>query len=115
VAPLSKDLRQKYNVRRMPIRKDDEVQIVRGSFKQRDGKVVQVYRKKWIIHIEKATREKRSGQIVPVGIKPSQVVITKLKMDKSRQTILERKRAGREANSQKGKHQEADVAAAAAK
>jgi len=30
-APLSKELRQKYNVRAMPIRKDDEVQVVRGS------------------------------------------------------------------------------------
>lgn len=27
-APLSKELRQKYNVRRMPIRKDDEVQVI---------------------------------------------------------------------------------------
>lgn len=27
-APLSKELRQKYNVRSMPIRKDDEVQVV---------------------------------------------------------------------------------------
>lgn len=26
-APLSKELKQKYNVRRMPIRKDDEVQV----------------------------------------------------------------------------------------
>lgn len=26
-APLSKELRQKYNVRRMPVRKDDEVQV----------------------------------------------------------------------------------------
>lgn len=26
-APLSKELRQKYNVRSMPIRKDDEVQV----------------------------------------------------------------------------------------
>lgn len=26
-APLSKELRQKYNVKRMPIRKDDEVQV----------------------------------------------------------------------------------------
>lgn len=28
-APLSKELRQKYNVRSMPIRKDDEVQVSR--------------------------------------------------------------------------------------
>lgn len=27
-SPLSKELRQKYNVRTMPIRKDDEVQVI---------------------------------------------------------------------------------------
>merc|ERR1719270_1591423 len=32
-APLSKDLRQKYGVRSMPIRKDDEVQVLRGHYK----------------------------------------------------------------------------------
>jgi len=32
-APLSKELRQKYNVRSMPIRRDDEVQVIRGHFK----------------------------------------------------------------------------------
>ena len=42
----------------MPIRKDDEVTVVRGNFKGREGKVVQVYRKKWVIHIERITREK---------------------------------------------------------
>ena len=35
-APLSKELRQKYNVRSMPVRKDDEVQVriheIRGIF-----------------------------------------------------------------------------------
>ena len=42
-APLSKDLRQKYNVRSIPIRKDDEVVVTRGHFKgQPAGKVIQV-------------------------------------------------------------------------
>lgn len=31
--PLSKELRQKYNVRSMPIRKDDEVQVSINIFK----------------------------------------------------------------------------------
>ena len=31
-SPLSKELRQKYNIRSMPIRKDDEVQVVRGHY-----------------------------------------------------------------------------------
>ncbi|KAI0809385.1 ribosomal protein L24 [Xylaria sp. FL0064] len=69
-APLSKELREKYNVRSIPVRKDDEVQIVRGSQKGREGKVTSVYRLKYQIHIERVTREKTSGQSVPLGIHP---------------------------------------------
>lgn len=71
-SPLSKELRQKYNVRSMPIRKDDEVQVVRGHYKgQQIGKVVQVYRKKYVIHIERVQREKADGTTVHVGLHPS--------------------------------------------
>ncbi|RYP55788.1 hypothetical protein DL771_012379 [Monosporascus sp. 5C6A] len=95
-APLSKELREKYNVRSIPIRKDDEVEIVRGSNKGREGKVISVYRLKYQIHIERVTRDKASGQSVPLGIHPSKVVIKKLKLDKDRENILERIKAGRE-------------------
>ncbi|CDS13544.1 hypothetical protein LRAMOSA05720 [Lichtheimia ramosa] len=90
-SPLSKELREKYNTRSIPVRTDDEVMIVRGSFKGREGKVVQVYRKKWVIHVERVNREKVNGATVPIGVHPSNVVITKLKIDKSRQAILDRK------------------------
>ncbi|EPZ31907.1 ribosomal protein L24 [Rozella allomycis CSF55] len=90
-APLSKELREKYNVRSMPIRKDDEVLIVRGSRKGVEGKVTTCYRRKFVIHIERVQREKANGQSVSVGIHPSNVVITKLKMDKDRQNLLDRK------------------------
>jgi large subunit ribosomal protein L26e len=95
-APLSKELREKYNVRSMPIRKDDEVQIVRGLNKDKEGKVTSVYRLKYVIHIERVTRDKASGQSVPLGIHPSNVVITKLKIDKDREDILARIKAGRD-------------------
>ncbi|KAK0512156.1 hypothetical protein JMJ35_005284 [Cladonia borealis] len=108
-APLSKELREKHNVRSMPIRKDDEVMIVRGSSKGREGKVVSVYRLKYVIHIERVSREKSNGQSVPVGIAPSKVVITKLKTDKDRESILDRKKNGREAKL-KRKQKEAEKA-----
>lgn len=94
-APLSKDLRTKYNARSMPIRKDDEVLVTRGTFKGKEGKIVEVYRRKWVIHIERIQREKINGQTARIGISPSNVCITKLKMDKDRQSLLERKAAGR--------------------
>jgi len=88
---LNKELREKYNARSIPIRRDDEVQVVRGTYKGREGKVVQVYRKKWVIHLERVIREKVTGASVPVGIHPSKVVITKVKMDKDRKALLTRK------------------------
>ncbi|KAI3500158.1 hypothetical protein L1887_35975 [Cichorium endivia] len=112
-APLSSELRAKHNVRSVPVRKDDEVQVVRGTYKGREGKVVQVYRRKWVIHVERITREKVNGQTVNVGINPSKVVVTKLKLDKDRKSLLERKAKGKAADKSKGKFTEDDVAAGA--
>lgn len=88
---LAKDLRTKYNARSLPVRKDDEVRIVRGKYKGREGKVTQVYRKKWVIHVDRVQRDKSNGASAPIGIHPSNVVILSLKLDKDRRAILERK------------------------
>ncbi|KAM5462099.1 60S ribosomal protein L26A [Microsporum ferrugineum] len=100
-APLSKELREKHNVRSIPIRKDDEVTIVRGTNKGREGKITSVYRLKYVVHVERVSREKSNGQSVPIGIHPSKVVITKLKIDKDRESILERIGKGRAARASK--------------
>ena len=44
-----------------------------------------------MVHIERISREKASGQQVPVGIPASNVMITKLKLDKDRKAKLEAK------------------------
>merc|ERR1719276_499139 len=104
-SPLSKDLRTKYNVRSVPIRRDDEVMIVKGHYHDCEGKVTQVYRKKWRIHIERVTRDKANGQTVPIGIHPSKVTITKIKLDKDRKALLDRKNRA----TKKGKYSEKDM------
>lgn len=49
-------------------------QVIRGHYKgQQTGKVVQVYRKKFAIYIERIQREKANGTTVFVGIHPSKV------------------------------------------
>ncbi|KAL8872883.1 MAG: hypothetical protein Q9174_001566 [Haloplaca sp. 1 TL-2023] len=106
-APLSKELRDKHNVRAIPIRKDDEVSIVRGSNKGRTGKVISVYRLKYVIHIERIAKEKSNGQSVPLGIHPSKVQIIKLKVDKDRENILERISKGRSEHAERVKNREA--------
>ncbi|XP_022743500.1 60S ribosomal protein L26-1-like, partial [Durio zibethinus] len=96
-APLSSDLRSKYNFRSMQVRKDDEVQVVRGTYKGPEGKVVEVYRRKWVINVERISREKVNGSTVNVGINPWKVVITKLRLDKDRKSLLNKKAKGRAA------------------
>lgn len=49
-------------VRAVPIRKDDEVLIKRGKFKGREGKVTAVYRKKFVIHVERMTKDKANSE-----------------------------------------------------
>merc|ERR1712167_220784 len=105
-AHLNKELSNKHHVRSMPIRKDDEVIVVRGQHKGREGKVIQVYRKKFVIHIERVTREKSNGSTVNVGIHPSNVAITKLKLDKDRRAILDRKDTTKDLAKGKGKYTE---------
>ena len=75
----------------MPVVKGDKVKVLRGNYKGKDGKVVEVYRKKWVIHIEGITRDKVNGSSAKVGIDASKVEITELKLNKDRKDILERK------------------------
>ncbi|PPQ63090.1 hypothetical protein CVT24_005945 [Panaeolus cyanescens] len=96
---LSKELRAKHNARSLPIRKDDEVRIVRGKYKGREGKVTQVYRKKWVIHVDRVHRDKSNGATASIGIHPSNVVITTIKLDTDRRAILERKNRNKTAQS----------------
>ena len=89
---LSKDLNDKYKVRAIPVRKGDQVKIVRGHFKTREGKVQTVYRRRRCIYIEKIVREKLNGQQSQIPIIPSNCVITALKLDKDRKAILDKKK-----------------------
>ena len=43
-----------------------------------------MYRRKWVIYLDRLAREKANGAQAPVGLDPSKVVITKLKLDKDR-------------------------------
>lgn len=107
-ARLAKEQRDKYNVRAMPVRKDDEIRVLRGAHKGKAGKVTACYRLKWVIHVDKVTRERANGSSVPVGIHPSNVEITKMKLSNNRKKILERKDRSKKTDAGKGKITAAD-------
>jgi len=94
-AKLHEDLQKEYGVKRMTIRKEDSVLVVRGEFKDMEGKVSSINREKAQIFIEGASVEKSSGTTYDIPIYPSNVVLTKIevKKDKWRKKILDRRAA----------------------
>jgi len=109
-ANLSKELREKYNVKSLPVRRDDEVLVVRGNYKDSRGKVNTVYRKRWCLYVDKVTEVRKNGASIKIPIDPSNVVITKLKLTPDRQNLIDRKQAGR-GDKNKGKYTQQDVQA----
>lgn len=91
----------------IPVVKGDEVVVKRGSHKGATGKITQVYRKKYVIHIENLVRKNAREQQVSLGINTSNVQVTKLNLKKDRKDLLARKDRTRYQN--KGKFTESDV------
>merc|ERR1712066_94364 len=90
---LNKELRAKHGIRSLPVRKDDEVTIVRGKNKGHSGKVTDVYRKRWCLYIEGLSKNKPNGQPVRIPIDASNCCMTKIKVTKDRQNLIIKKAA----------------------
>ncbi|WP_048149459.1 50S ribosomal protein L24 [Palaeococcus ferrophilus] len=91
-APLSKELREKFSVRNMPVRVGDKVKVMRGDFKGHEGKVVEVDLKRYRINVEGVTQKKVNGTEVFYPLHPSNVMIVELNLDdERRKKIIERR------------------------
>ena len=95
-APLSKELREQYGVRRLPVRSGDEVIILRGGFRGHRGKVVRVDLKRLRVYVDGATQTNARGEPRYYPIHPSNVMIVSLKLDDDRRReIIERRKLAR--------------------
>ncbi len=75
---LSKDLKEKYGTRSVPIKEGDEVEVMRGSFKGHIDTVAEVDRRNEKVFIEDVTVEKADESKQPFGVHPSNLKITNL-------------------------------------
>jgi len=80
-ANLSKELRMKYGKRNVPIRKGDEVLIMRGKFRKKKGKILIVDKKRTRVTVEGIDRSKVDGTKVSVYFDPSALQIEALNLD----------------------------------
>ena len=87
---LSTELREKHGRRSVRPRVGDTVKIVRGEFKDIEGKITKVDPKAGVVNVEGVTREKQKGGTSPVPIQSSNLVVTALVLgDKQRKKKLE--------------------------
>jgi len=90
-ANLNKELRKKYGKRSFPLRKGDNVKIMRGEFKKKTGKIASVDLKRLRISIEGIQKSKKDGTKMNVWFNPSNLQIKELNLDdKKRIASLER-------------------------
>ena len=90
---LSKDLRQKYGKRSVRVVKGDTVNVLRGEYKDVEGKVSKVDTLVNSIAIEGIKKEKGKGDKFDVLIHTSNVIVTSLNTDDSwRMSKLEGKK-----------------------
>lgn len=88
---LSEKLFEKYNRRSFPVKKGDTVKVMRGSFKDHEGKVVKVFTSKRKVAVEGVVITKADGKEAPMMVDPSNLMITKLDLgDKVRKQALYR-------------------------
>jgi large subunit ribosomal protein L24 len=90
---LSKELRKKYGARAVNLRKNDTVKILKGSHKNKTGKIIEIDTKKNKAYIQDIDITKKDGTKIPLALYPSNLMITALAMDdKNRAKIFERKK-----------------------
>ena len=80
-AHLSKDLRKRFKMRNIAVRKGDRVKIVRGQFRGKIGKITEVNKKNIAVFIEGTEIVKRDGSKSFYPIHPSNLIITELSLD----------------------------------
>jgi large subunit ribosomal protein L24 len=91
-AHMSKDLKQRFKIRSFPLRKGDEVEVMKGKFRKKRGKVTRIDYKYYQVFVEGMTRKRTAGTEVQVPFHASNLRIINLEMgDKMRVKSLERK------------------------
>jgi large subunit ribosomal protein L24 len=89
---LSGELREQYKRRSLPVKKGDTIKVMRGDFKDHEGKIEKVDLKNYRVMIEGMSVQKPDGNKVYHSVHPSNVMILELDLeDDERNEIIERK------------------------
>ncbi|MBE0525765.1 MAG: 50S ribosomal protein L24 [Candidatus Thorarchaeota archaeon] len=88
---LDEFLQEQYGLRSLVVKTGDLVKIMRGQFRDTEGKVVRVDYKDVQVFLDSATVTKADGKEVNIPIHPSNIKLVKLDMNDERKRLIESK------------------------
>ena len=93
---LSKDLRQKYGLRNIQVRKGDKVKISRGQYRKKEGKVERVILKREKVFVTGIESIKKDGSKASFPLSPSNLMIIEVDLSdkKRKQKLLSKSKIG---------------------
>lgn len=88
---LSDELRKQYGVRALPVKKGDDIVVMRGKFRKRAGKIARIDTGKYRVYVEGVVAKRTDGTERQAGLHASNLLVTKLNLDdKKRLAAVER-------------------------
>lgn len=107
---LSKDLRKKHGTNSIAVRKGDAVKIMKGKFKGKQGKIIDINTKYSKVYIEGIQIKKQDGSKANVPVRPSNLQVIELnlsdkkriKTKKSEEKSQKKEKAKEDTKTQKG-------------
>ncbi|MFW9809167.1 MAG: 50S ribosomal protein L24 [Candidatus Thorarchaeota archaeon] len=88
---LDEFLQEQYGLRSLVIKKGDLVRVMRGQFRDTEGKVTAVSYKTARVFLDNATITKADGKEAPVPVHPSNLMLVKLELNDERKKLIEGK------------------------
>ncbi|MHA2069894.1 MAG: 50S ribosomal protein L24 [Candidatus Thorarchaeota archaeon] len=88
---LDEFLQEEYGLRSLVVKKGDLVRVMRGQFRDTEGKVVKVDYRAVRVYLESATTTKADGKEAQIPVHPSNVMLVKLELDDDRKRIIDNK------------------------
>lgn len=86
-AHLDEKLAGEFKRRNIPLRRNDEVEVVRGDHSGKRGKITRVDYESNRVFIEKIVRKKSDGAEIPVGIAASNVLVREVDRSDKRRVL----------------------------
>ena len=88
---LDEFLQEEHNIRRIVPKKGDLARVMRGEYRDTEGKIIRVDYRHMRIYLDSASTTKADGKEAQVPVHPSNLLIVKLELDDDRKRLLEEK------------------------